>query len=110
MIGTICAAERHHNTISIICSPETVPLPELIEAPLAPPSKATFILPKLPIVGISEVFTLPPLRLYFFSTLILTSVKMDWEIITAGYITVTAIGFLMVMTGGGLLRGLSKTN
>lgn len=35
---------------------------------------------------------------------------MDWEIITAGYITVTAIGFLMVMTGGGLLCGLSKTN
>ncbi len=46
--------------------------------------------------------------LYFSSSLILNAIMIDWEIITVSYITVTVMGFLLVMTGGGLLTRLIK--
>ncbi len=48
------------------------------------------------------------LGLNFSSTLILESIQMDWEITAVSYIVFTAIGFLLVMTGGGLLTRLIK--
>ena len=57
---------------------------------------------------IAGVYLVTGLLIYFISGLVLIADGFDSEIMTVSYIFLTGLGFIMIMTGGGLLTRIIK--